>query len=524
MNIQFNFDFNGWVENFILLSRQDPLTISLKLFFGGGWIFFVVLFMYGVYHVWLEHRQGAYMSRWKYVLLAVDIPKNNEQTPKAVESVFVALYGSQSGFNLIEQYWLGKMRESFSFEIVSLEGYIQFLIRTPVPYRDLIEAAIYANYPEAEITEVEDYTKDFARLRFPNEEYNLWGSELLLVKDFPFPIRTYPDFEHTMTQKLVDPLANVLEALGHLGSGEQGWIQLITTPQAAPSWGELGKKVVKEFMGEKYKMPSPGSLDLIEKPLGWLSSGAIKIADFALGASGEEAKKEDADQWKMFKITPHERTVLEKVQNKLAKYPFRLKFRYVYLAKKEVFNKAKGVAMVLGAIQQFNTADGNGLKPGKRSKTSADYFYTKKRVAKKQNTILRYYIRRNNWNGDDTHNMYFSSEELASLWHFPDINIQTPLLEKIGSRTGAPPTRLPYESLTAKVETSLASAEELATALGFEPRKTSAIRLPEVDLGLSSAIKNMPKAETAEPISPAEKKEVSAPRRRSSPPPNLPTV
>src|SRR3989344_4214570 len=106
----------------------------------------------------VSSRQIKYSKKLKWHLLAIDIPKANEQSPKAVEHIFAHLAGGLSSFTKKELYWEGKFLPTFSLEIVSIEGYVQFFIRTQSKYRDLVEAAVYAQYPEAEITEVEDYT------------------------------------------------------------------------------------------------------------------------------------------------------------------------------------------------------------------------------------------------------------------------------------------------------------------------------------------------------------------------------
>jgi hypothetical protein len=60
----------------------------------------------------------------------VDVPRMNEQTAKAVEHIFSTIAGAYSGLDRFEKYWLGKFQPSFSFEIVSIGGYVQFLVHT----------------------------------------------------------------------------------------------------------------------------------------------------------------------------------------------------------------------------------------------------------------------------------------------------------------------------------------------------------------------------------------------------------
>jgi len=103
--------------------------------------------------MWVQSRQIKFNQGIRYVLLAIDVPRMNEQTPQAVEQVFGQLAGAYSGLDQIEKYWVGKTQAVFSFELVSIGGYVQFLVHTPTKYRDLIEAAVYSQYPDAEIVE-----------------------------------------------------------------------------------------------------------------------------------------------------------------------------------------------------------------------------------------------------------------------------------------------------------------------------------------------------------------------------------
>jgi hypothetical protein len=45
---------------------------------------------------------------------------------------------------------------------------------------------------------VEDYVT-FAPKQYPDSKYELWGSELELVKPEAYPLRTYVEFEHKLS-------------------------------------------------------------------------------------------------------------------------------------------------------------------------------------------------------------------------------------------------------------------------------------------------------------------------------------
>jgi len=509
MGIEINFDLASLLQELSAISDQGPLAIGWFLFIRGGWIVVIIALIVGLYEAWLDMRQGQYAGKWKFALLAIDIPKNNEQTPKAVENIFSALSAAQSNPNLVDKYWNGKIQESFSFELVSLEGYVQFIIRTPVHFRDLVEASVYAQYPDAEITEVEDYITPYKGMKFPNERYNLWGTELVLTKEDPYPLRTYPEFEHQMTQTFIDPMSSILEIMSRMGPGEQIWVQIITTP-IKPDWGEKAKKVVKMMVGEPYKAPHSGfnplaPLDVLASAVGEIS----KEIGIDLGGGAHAAAKE-ADQFKMFKITPGDRALLERIQVKLSKPPVKTKLRVVYLADKAAFDKGRGVAGLIGSFQQFGSQTGNSLKPGKKTKTAADYFRVAQRVADKQTKIIRHYVNRSSSKGESS--MLLNPEELATLWHFPVMTVKAAALEKIQSKKVAPPSRLPYEvrKMPTRVAARPASVSAFAPThqAGFNPIQPHGVaNIPFVD-------NDAPHDSGQSPVS----------RPSATPPSNLPTL
>lgn len=179
------------ISNFFL---QTPTEVVVQLFAIFGYLIFFWLFAIVLEEFFLEYRQELYKHNWKWVLLAIDTPAINVQTPKAVEQFFFHLAGAFNDPGIGEKFWHGYKQKWFSFEIISIEGYIQFLIRTEESYRDLVEAAIYAQYPDIEITEVEDYV-NYAPDKFPNAEFDMWCADFCLANDDAYPIRTYREFE-----------------------------------------------------------------------------------------------------------------------------------------------------------------------------------------------------------------------------------------------------------------------------------------------------------------------------------------
>src|SRR3989338_2972118 len=128
-NITLDFSFWEW---FIGLSIPQMAIVLYALF---GWLVLFGFFFKAGSLLWVKYRQDVlYMPKWHWVLLAVDIPPLFIQTPKAVEQIFAHLSGAAMHINVRDKYWIGKRQKWFSFEIVSIEGYIQFIIRTEEAY------------------------------------------------------------------------------------------------------------------------------------------------------------------------------------------------------------------------------------------------------------------------------------------------------------------------------------------------------------------------------------------------------
>lgn len=419
---------------------KNPFWIFAQVLRYGGWIPLAFTFLWGFWRVWLSYIRGKYVRSVEYILLAIDVPKENKQGPKAVEQLFSHLHGIKEKKDWIKRNLQGYIQPGFSLEIISIDGYIQFLIRTPVEFRDLVEAAVYAQYPDAEITEIEDYTRGTPE-EFPDETYDLWGAEFALYNRQVYPIRTYPSFEDpTAMERFKDPMSSILEILSKLQKGERAWIQIIIVP-AEDDWKIEGQILARKLAGEKAAPEKMVSEKLIEK-----------IGELA--PPWPEARvPEKREPIKLEVFTPGQRRVIEAVQNKISKLGFHTKIRIIYLAKKEIFYKPRGVVSVLGAFNQFNTLDMNGFKTDPLTKTKEKHWWAELRwpfwlsplqeFHQKQNKVLRNYKYRDSVAGAAS--FILNTEELATIFHFPVSTVEAPMVKKTGSRRAEPPFALPVE-------------------------------------------------------------------------------
>jgi hypothetical protein len=437
------------VADFVVLLReffleQTPLDVVSQLNALFGWVILSGLLLYAGLNL---HRVRLYKrllkNKWKWVLLALDVPPMNVQTPKAVEQMFAQLVGAWEPPQIKETLWEGYRQRWFSFEIVGIEGYIQFLARTEEKFRDLLEASIYAQYPECEITEVEDYVTKVPQ-RWPDKHYKMWAADVAYIEDEAFPIRCYQEFEHNISKDTVlkDPVGTLLESFSRLGPGEQFWFQIILKP-VGNSWKENCIKKVKELIGEKKAFKETRT----QKTLNAFSDAPIK----ALGAAGDvifgagdvtfdkkDVRKDDGPPNQILYLTPGQKETIEMIERKIQKVGFRVKMRCMYIARKEVYKPSRAINLFFGALRQFDIPSSNGLKP---------YVATAgvpPRVWKyRANLLMKAYRKRESRIGKKPFHM--NIEELASIWHFPMSHVRTPLVQHVQARQSEPPSTLPVE-------------------------------------------------------------------------------
>ncbi|MFZ5391173.1 MAG: hypothetical protein ACOZAJ_02780 [Patescibacteria group bacterium] len=459
------------VLDFTSLYFANPLSFAWWFISHGGLVLFIWPIWHGFTQIWLQNKQHEYDHGLTYNLLAIDVPKMTEQTPQAVEQIFTAVAAAYNKPKWHEKWFKGMSTPNFSFEIVSLGGYIQFLIRTQSDFRDLVEAAVYAQYPEAEITEVEDYVHRISP-DFDTSEYDLWGTEFVLQKPYAYPIKTYPEFEHELSKEYKDTMASFLEIMGRIKPDEDVWLQLLLIP-TDDSWKHHAAHEVQSII--KGHKPASGIFDYLFFKL------PIKILDdlgeiiFPLwGEIGEEAEESSLKD-----LTPGQKKVVESIERKMAKVGLYVKFRLIYWGRRETFTKGRGVNAVIGAINQFTALDRNGFKPSKKITTKADYFLKQSRINKKQRKILKAYQSRSTHAGEG-HGFILNIEELATLYHFPVAEVKAPLIKKSELKKAEPPFALPVYQPGFLRPASTEQAVEVATN-GLTAKSQAPLNLPFVE-------------------------------------------
>lgn len=362
--------FSDFIEIFEVAGRVFP-----HLWF----IILPVAFYYFFKMIWMDFVNGKFLSGVEYVLLEIIPPRDIEKSPQPMESFFDGLAGTRTGFSTFDIYIHGKLTLSFTMEIVSNAGEVHFYVRTPKNFQALVEANLYAQYPEVEVIRVPDYVNDVPKV-VPNKEWDLWGADLELVKPDAFPIRSWRNFKEDVSGEMIDPLSSLVEGLGKVGPNQNVWIQIIATPEEE-AWHKTGKETVEELAG-RLKKKSGGVLKRVGQDFAdvfkGVSQGAFGPVEFE---SHEEESKEEAPLQQ--RLTPGEMEVLQAVERSIGKNVFSIKMRFICLGRRENFDRS-AISAVMGAFKQFSDQNLNGIKPNDLSKTYANYLFSDQRLRYRQ--------------------------------------------------------------------------------------------------------------------------------------------
>ncbi len=443
-----------WEYNLLRGLIQALLALAGTAIIGRiAWIF------------WLHYIQQDFISGIEFVLLEIVPPRDVLRSPRAME-LFIsnALYQfSYKGGK--EEYWQGAVWFWFSLEMASIDGQVHFYIRTPSRIRGLIETQMYAQYPQSQVKEVEDYTLAVDEIT-PESKWNAWGCEFGLRKPEAYPIKTYIDYTLDKDPKeeyKVDPISPVIEFFGSLQKGEQAWVQIVITPSkkmyhTKGTW--FGKHDwVEEAKKELLKMLSPYT--------SFRQRGELKPGQ----KLGKEARIEVRTPTYLDRAT-------KAMSAKTSKLGFETGIRVLYIAPKTMYppgSRTNGSRDIRLIFRQYDAPDVNGfdrINSAQGDRYSGIFPASKETVMLLANRMLHEYRERsffhlplrhhifaqNHWDWPIpsvitlsgvikayVHHKTFvlNTEEIATIWHFPGQILKVPTLERIESKEASPPTNLP---------------------------------------------------------------------------------
>ncbi len=385
--------------------------IGIILFQYWGW---TLIAAYLIWQIWQNRRKVEFVENTEHTMLQIIVPKNNDKAELSAEQLYASLHGIlRSPSELLRE---GHVQEHLSFEVVSNDGVINFYVWVPAHLRDYVESQIYAQYPTVQIlADVEDYA------RRPVDGKLTVVSEIKTTKDFIFPIRTFTTFE-------VDPLAGITTVLAKLEPTEQLWVQTLIRP-IDDGWHARSLQYIKESKeGKKSSLIDGWEIKLFLLPLELIARFLELL--FAPKSDGKPEKKEDKKE-----LSPGQQTVNAAIETKAEKIGYEVKVRVAYIGDSADIAKQRLQAL-FGGYKQFNTINLNSLAGGGYD-TSEE--------------ALQEYRARFFAGGGFVLNV----EELASLYHLPHTNVETPNIAWTTGKVGEPPVNLPTLANTAQENLSL---------------------------------------------------------------------
>lgn len=365
------------------------------------WIFSVLLQWYVWipivailgYLTWRNYRKAAALKEVDHVLLVLEIPRANDKKELAAEQLFASLHGILRDKKELRSN--GGVQEHISFEVAAIGKKIRFYVWAPKHLQNFVEGQIYAQYPTVQIHEADD---DYTRRQL---EHNVvYTAELSMVDNEVLPIKTFQSFE-------VDPLAGITATLAKLeDEDEEMWIQVLARP-IADDWHRQASRYA-----DKVKSGGPSS-ELLSNP--YLSYFAGLLS--ALWQPPAQKGSESAN------LSERQKTRLSEVEKKSTKLGYQVKIRLAYLGNNQPTAKHRMQAIV-GTFKQFNSTNLNGFKLKKASFNREDIVEYAARFFADRGFIL-------------------NIEELASVFHLPHTNVETPNIVWATNKTAEPPSSLP---------------------------------------------------------------------------------
>lgn len=396
---------------------------------------------------WWIHWEVWYPEQ-QWTLVEIIPPAEILKPSLAMEDLIGALWSVYDSANWREIWCEGELDLApfwISFEVVSIGGQIHYYLRILKEQKKLIASIINTHYPDAEIIEVPDYTKDVPQ-DVPNKDYDIYGEDYVLLREDSYPIRTYKFFEirpeEIDKEKKLDPVAQLLEAMAKLKEGEQFWFQMILAPITNDDvpWVTEGRAIADKIA--RRVVPEPvNSKTIVGEAFRALAFDKVPYSD-------EEAPKEEEVIPPEMKLTPGEREILAAVEEKISKYGFKTTMRAVYIYKRDAQYRPHG-KIARSYIIHFNTLNLNGIRYFSKTRTKIHYFFRKRRLYTRKKNIFERYVKRlpplfPATTGPGT--MILNAEEIAAIFHFPmNANDLPSSIPRVAAKKVGPPPGIPTE-------------------------------------------------------------------------------
>ena len=407
------------------------ILISFQVLKATWWIILPVVIFLKIQPLWLFKKRVQYATSLDWVLLEIGLPRDVIKTPKAMENVLAGLHGVWSPINTRAKWLKGEFVDQFSLELAGTNGEMHFYIRCLKKQRNFVESKVFSQYPDSEIQEVEDYTENLPH-DIPGRDYDLWGADYVLNRSWVYPTQTYIDFEDIEEERRMDPMSQFAELVSKLEEGEHVWMQTTISPVLTEIAGYAQKERDK-LIGRR--APESSSLagelvSVITDAINFLLWGTEPPPKGAAGTAPEAS---------MMRLTPGEQDMIKRLEIKSAKLAYATTIRAMYIARNDVW-RSEHIAGINGYFRQFTAS--NSFRPAMGTFPSSMIMFFKKQrnYAIKKKLFNAYKAR---MFGVLSAPYILSTEEIATIYHFPGRLVRAPFMPRVPIRTSEPPRGLP---------------------------------------------------------------------------------
>ncbi len=389
----------------------------------------VIIVLIALFVLWRIRAKINLNRSLNMVFLRVSVPikdskedreRESEQyssgkTHKEVSDVMTHFFEAIHSIHSSDAIRLVKGQDFFSCEYVLLDGELQFFLVMPSYLKSLFDKQITAFYPDVFVEQVEDYN-------IFRQGYKAHGMYIKLKKPSMFPIKTYQFLGS-------DPFNNIANALSKISTDEGAAIQIMLRP-LADGWQKKGRKAAQNlFLGKTEKT--------FWQKLNIFSWFATWLRLLVHGAESEKFTENLDTNTGATRTTPLMDEQVKLMETKNVKVGFESVIRIVGSAK-SMYRVKQIVDEIKDAFAQYNAPNNNAF-----SKTK--YF--------SRNALLKGFILRDIKRGWlqrilNPHKMILCSEEVASVYHFPNIKYnKSPIIKWQQFKIAAAPNNLPSEGL-----------------------------------------------------------------------------
>lgn len=333
--------------------------------------------------------------------------KDEKQIISVMEQFYTSLTKIREGF--VSNFFYGKPYIAIEMAAEAESTEMSFYVVVPRRISRFIEKQITSFFPHANINLVKDYS-----IFSPGAKTA--GGYLKIEKNPNIPLRTYLMMES-------DPIKNITNAFSKLPYGEGAAIQIIIRP-AMNVFRQTSRQVIKELQKGQ-------SIDR--------AIATTRMSNQFLKGIGDLIKEDFLNQKPKTKqeeqkpVTPEQENLIKVIENKASKMAFETNIRLITSASTQ--EKAELVLDELeGAFNQFNAPNFNGFKISRSALRGPSFI---------RNLVFNFVFRIFSQNN----HILLSTEELASVFHFPIVTTETPNIKWLKAKGAAAPVNVSSEGL-----------------------------------------------------------------------------